>query len=50
MVMIIQNFSDLATSEKKRHCLEILEAGLAAADPADILPKFVKKSHTRQAV
>ncbi|MCY4491112.1 MAG: DUF4147 domain-containing protein [Thaumarchaeota archaeon] len=45
--MIIQNFSDLATSEKKRHCLEILDAGLAAADPADILPKFVKKSHIK---
>lgn len=43
--MSIRNFSDLATSEKKQHCLEILEAGLAAADPANIIPKFIKKSH-----
>ena len=39
--MIIQNFKDLATSEKKRECLEILEAGLKAADPENIIPKFV---------
>ena len=39
--MIIQNFDDLATSEKKRECLEILEAGLKAADPENIIPKFV---------
>ncbi len=39
--MIIQNFEDLATSEKKRECLEILEAGLKAADPENIIPKFV---------
>lgn len=43
--MSIQNFSALATSEKKQHCLDILEAGLAAADPANIIPKFIKKSH-----
>ena len=45
--MLIQNFSDLATSEKRRRCLEILEAGLAAADPANIIPGFVTKSHIR---
>ena len=45
--MLIKNFSDLATSEKRRLCLEILEAGLAAADPANIIPKFVAKSHIR---
>lgn len=39
--MIIQNYEDLATSEKKRECLEILEAGLKAADPENILVKFV---------
>lgn len=39
--MIIQNFEDLATSEKKRECLEILEAGLKAADPENVIPKFV---------
>lgn len=39
--MMIQNFSTLATSKKKHHTLEILEAGLAAADPHTILPKFL---------
>jgi len=39
--MIIQNYEDLATSEKKKECLEILEAGLKAADPENIIPKFV---------
>ena len=41
--MIIRNFSELATSKKRQHCLEILEAGLAAADPAGIIPKFVTR-------
>ncbi|EPA04618.1 glycerate kinase type-2 family protein, partial [Candidatus Nitrosarchaeum limnium] len=39
--MIIQNYEDLATLEKKRECLDILEAGLRAADPENIIPKFV---------
>ena len=39
--MIIQNFDDLATSENKRKCLEILESGLRAADPEKIIPKYV---------
>ena len=39
--MIIQNHEDLATSEKKIECLEILDAGLKAADPENIIPKFV---------
>ena len=39
--MIIQNYEDLATTEKKKECLEILEAGLKAADPENIIPKFV---------
>ncbi len=39
--VIIQNFDDLATTDKKRDCLEILEAGLQAANPENIIPKFV---------
>jgi len=39
--MIIQNFKDLATTDKKKDCLEILEAGLRAADPENIIPKYV---------
>ncbi len=39
--MIIQNFEDLATSDKKKECLEILEAGLQAADPKNIISKIV---------
>jgi len=39
--MIIQNFKDLATTDKKKECLEILEAGLQAANPENIIPKYV---------
>jgi len=39
--MIIQNFNELATTDKKKDCLEILEAGLLAADPENIIPKYV---------
>ena len=39
--MIIQNFKDLATSPKKKEVLEILEAGLQAAMPENILPHYV---------
>jgi len=39
--MIIQNFEDLATTDKKKDCLEILESGLQAADPKNIISKFV---------
>jgi hydroxypyruvate reductase len=39
--MIIQNFEELATSENKKECLEILEAGLDAANPENIIPKYV---------
>jgi len=39
--MIIQNFNELATTDKKKDCLEILEAGLHAADPENIIPKYV---------
>ncbi len=39
--MIIQNHDELATSKKKEECLKILEAGLKAAEPENIIPKFV---------
>ena len=39
--MIIQNFDDLSTTDKKKDCLEILEAGLQAANPENIISKFV---------
>ena len=39
--MIIQNFNELATTDKKKNCLEILEAGLQAANPENIIPKYV---------
>lgn len=39
--MIIQNFEDLAVTEKKRDCLEILDAGMQAANPKNIISKFV---------
>ena len=39
--MIIQNYEELATSEKKKDCLRILEEGLKAANPENIISKFV---------
>ncbi len=45
--MIIQNFEDLATTDKKKDCLEILEAGLQAANPENIIPKFVRPNEIR---
>jgi len=39
--MSIQNFQELATSEKKKDSLEILKAGLDAANPENIIPKYV---------
>jgi hydroxypyruvate reductase len=39
--MIIQNFNELATTDKKKDCLEILEAGLQAANPENIIPRYV---------
>lgn len=39
--MIIQNYEDIALNDKKKDCLEILDAGLQAADPKNILSKFV---------
>ena len=40
-MMIIKNFDELATTDKKKDCLEILESGLQAANPENIVPKFV---------
>ena len=40
---MIQNFDELATTQKKKDTLEILETGLNAASPENILPKFVTK-------
>ncbi len=45
--MIIQNFKDLATTDKKKDCLEILEAGLQAADPQNIIPKYVSPNEIK---
>jgi len=39
--MIIQNFKELAISPKKKDTLEILESGLEASMPENILPKFL---------
>ena len=39
--MIIQNFEELAITDKKKDCLEILEAGLQAANPQNILPHYI---------
>lgn len=39
--MIIQNFEELATNDKKKECLEILESGLRAANPENIISKYV---------
>lgn len=45
--MIIQNFKELATTDKKKDCLEILEAGLQAADPQNIVPKYVSPNEIK---
>ncbi len=42
--MMIQNFKELATTQKKKDTLEILESGLEASNPENILPKFVTSS------
>ena len=45
--MIIQNFEELAITEKKKDCLEILESGLKAANPQNILPNYVTPNEIR---
>ena len=37
----IQNFEELATTDKKKECLEILESGLGAANPENVISKYV---------
>ena len=39
--MIIQNFEDLSDTSRKRECLEILEKGLEAANPQNIIPDYL---------
>jgi len=45
--MIIQNFEELAITDKKKDCLRILEAGLQAANPENIISKYVTPSEIR---
>ena len=45
--MIIKNFNELATTDKKKDCLEILESGLQAANPENIIPKFVTSNEIK---
>ena len=42
--MIIQNFNELAINDKKKDCLDILESGLRAANPENIIPKYVTRN------
>ena len=44
---MIQNFSELSTTSKIKDALEILESGLEAATPENILPKFVTKNEIK---
>ena len=39
--MVIQNFEELANTKKKKDCLEILESGLQAANPENIISNYV---------
>ena len=39
--MNIQNFDELADTDKKKDCLEILEAGLEASNPQNIMQKYI---------
>jgi len=45
--MIIQNFEELAITDKKKDCLRILEAGLQAANPENIISKHVTPNEIR---
>ena len=45
--MFIQNYKDLAVTEKKKNCLDILESGLKSADPENIIPKFITKDQIK---
>ena len=43
--MMIKNFNSLANTKVKKKALQILEAGLTAAEPKNFLKKFVSKNH-----
>jgi len=45
--MMIKNFNLLANTEVKKKALQILEAGLTAAEPKNFLKSFVGKNHIR---
>lgn len=45
--VIIQNFEELAITDKKKDCLRILEAGLQAANPENIISKYVTPDEIR---
>jgi hydroxypyruvate reductase len=45
--MIIQNFEELAITEKKKDCLEILESGLQAANPENIIRNYVTENEIK---
>ena len=45
--MVIKNFKELATSDKKKDCLEILEAGLYVADPEYVIPRYVSPNEIK---
>lgn len=45
--MIIQNTAHLGRTRKIRHCLSILESGVAAASPQNILPAFLERHSVR---
>jgi len=43
--MMIKNFNSLANTKVKKKALQILEAGLTAAEPKNFLKEFVSKNH-----
>jgi len=43
--MMIKNFNSLANTKVKKKALQILEAGLTAAEPKNFLKQFVSKNH-----
>jgi len=42
---MIKNFNSLANTKVKKKALQILEAGLTAAEPKNFLKEFVSKNH-----
>jgi len=43
--MMIKNFNSLANTKVKKKALQILEAGLTAAEPKNSLKTFVNKNY-----